>query len=201
MERICEYFWGAGRSVSASGRETVTETAFDTATGILTSVSQTESSTPVTARSIYGVTLGQTSIDGASVMSYDSLGRIVSTGGDTYPLLSGFDSAGRKTRGSTTRDGGATWDETRWEFDPASGVNTAKEYADGSRVSHAHTDNGQKTRTTWARGAWRENAYNARNLVSGTAYSDDTPSIAYTYALRGEILGLFAPARRGKNMV
>ena len=255
MERICEYFWGAGRSVSASGRETVTETAFDTATGILTSVSQTESSTPVTARSIYGVTLGQTSIDGASVMSYDALGRsvavatldasgatnridsleydqsgkvvrcvtdfldgrvvvqtaeydmlnrevrrtdalgnetvtaydplgrIVSTGGDAYPILSGFDSAGRKTRGSTTRDGGATWDETRWEFDPASGVNTAKEYADGSRVSHAHTDNGRKTRTTWTRGVWRENAYNVRNLVSGTAYSDDTPSVAYTYAV------------------
>ena len=246
-------------SVAASGRETVTETAFDAATGILTSVSQTEASTPVTARSIYGVTLDQTSIDGASEMSYDALGRnvavavsdasgvtnrvdsleydqsgnvvrrvtdfrdgrvaeataeydmlnrevrrtdalgnetvtgydplgrTVSTSGDAYPILSGFDSAGRKTHGFTTRDGGATWDETQWEFDPASGVNTAKEYADGSRVAYSYTDNGKKTRTTWARGVWKQHAYNVRNLVSGTTYSGTaTPSVAYTYADSGK---------------
>ena len=246
-------------SVAASGRETVTKTAFDADTGILTSVSQTEGSTPVTARSICGVTLYQSSIDGASEMSYDALGRnvavaasdasgetnrvdsleydqsgnvvrrvtdfrdgrvaeataeydmlnrevrrtdalgnetvtgydplgrTVSTGGDAYPILSGFDSAGRKTSGMTTRDNGATWDETQWEFDPASGVNTAKEYADGSRVAYSYTDNGKKTRTTWARGVWKQHAYNERNLVSGTTYSGaDTPSVAYTYADSGK---------------
>ena len=246
-------------SVAASGRETVTETAFDAATGILTSVSQIEASTPVTARSISGVTLNQTSIDGASEMSYDALGRnitvaasdasgatnrvdsleydqsgnvvrrvtdfrdgrvaeataeydmlnrevrrtdalgnetvtgydplgrTISTSGDAYPILSGFDSAGRKTHGFTTRDGGATWDETQWEFDPASGVNTAKEYADGSRIAYAYTDNGKKTRTTWARGVWKQHAYNVRNLVSGTTYSGTaTPSVAYTYADSGK---------------
>ena len=246
-------------SVAASGRETVTETAFDAATGILTSVSQTETSTPVTARSIYGVTLDQTSIDGASEMSYDAfgrnvavavsdasgvtnrvdsleydqsgnvvrrvtdfrngrvaeataeydmlnrevrrtgalgnetvtgydpLGRTVSISGDAYPILSGFDSAGRKTHGFTTRDGGATWDETQWEFDPASGVNTTKEYADGSRVAYSYTDNGKKTRTTWARGVWKQHAYNARNLVSETVYSDATPTVAYVYADSGKV--------------
>ena len=246
-------------SVAASGRETVTETAFDAATGILTSVSQTEASTPVTARSICGVTLDQTSIDGASEMSYDALGRnvavavsdasgatnrvdsleydqsgnvvrrvtdfrdgrvaeataeydmlnrevrrtdalgnetatgydplgrTVSTSGDAYPILSGFDSAGRKTHGFTTRDGGATWDETQWEFDPASGVNTAKEYADGSRVAYSYTGNGKKTRTTWARGVWKQHVYNVRNLVSGTTYSGTaTLSVAYTYADSGK---------------
>ena len=246
-------------SVAASGRETVTETAFDAATGILTSVSQTEASTPVTARSIYGVTFDQTSIDGASEMSYDALGRnvavaasdasgatnrvdsleydqsgnvvrrvtdfrdgrvaeataeydmpnrevrrtdalgnetvtgydplgrTVSTSGDAYPILSGFDSAGRKTHGFTTRNSGATWDETQWEFDPASGVNTAKEYADGSRVAYSYTDNGKKTRTTWARGVWKQHVYNVRNLVSGTTYSGTaTPSVAYTYADSGK---------------
>ena len=246
-------------SVAASGRETVTETAFDAATGILTSVSQSEASTPVTARSIYGVTLDQTSIDGTSEMSYDALGRnvviatsnaagstnrvdimaydqsgnvvrrvtdlldgrvaeataeydmlnrevrrtdalgnetvtgydplgrTVSTGGDAYPILSGFDSAGRKTHGFTTRDGGATWDETQWEFDPACGVNTAKQYADGSRIAYSYTDNGKKTRTTWARGVWRQHAYNVRNLVSGTTYSGTaTPPVAYTYADSGK---------------
>ena len=243
----------------ASGRETVTETSFDADTGTLTSVSQVAFAAPVTARSVHGMTLGQTSIDGLSGMSYDALGRnvavavsdafgvtnridsleydqsgnvvrrvtdfldgrvadataeydmlnrevrrtdsfgnetitaydplgrTVSTSGDAYPILSGFDSVGRKTHGFTTRDGGATWDETQWEFDPASGVNAAKQYADGSRIAYAYTDNGKKTRTTWARGAWKENAYNERNLVSGTTYSGTaTPSVAYTYADSGK---------------
>ena len=82
-----------------------------------------------------------------------------------------------------TAEWGATWDETQWEFDPASGVNTAKQYADGSRISYDYTDNGQRTRTTWARGAWKQHAYNERNLVSGTTYSGTvTPSVAYAYA-------------------
>ena len=125
-----------------------------------------------------------------TVTGYDPLGRTVSTSGDAYPILSGFDSAGRKTHGFTTRDGGATWDETQWEFDPASGVNTAKEYADGSRVAYSYTDNGKKTRTTWARGVWKQHAYNVRNLVSGTTYSGTaTPSVAYTYADSGKTAG------------
>ena len=84
-------------------------------------------------------------------------------------------------------NGGATWDETQWEFDPASGVNTAKQYADGSRIAYDYTDNGKKTRTTWARGAWKQNAYNERNLVSGTTYSGTvTPSVSCTYADSGK---------------
>ena len=126
-------------------------------------------------------------IDGKSEMSHDPLGRAVSTSGDAYPIMSGFDSAGRKTSGKTTRDNGAAWDETQWEFDPASGLNTAKECADGSRIAYAYTDNGRKTRTTWARGVWKQHAYNERNLVSGTTYSGaDTPSVAYTYADSGK---------------
>ena len=119
--------------------------------------------------------------------AYDALGRTVFTGGDAYPIKTGYDTAGRKTLGGTTRDGGATWDETAWAYDAASGLNTAKEYADGSRIAYAYADNGKKTRTTWARGAWREHAYNVRNLVSGTTYSDGTPSIAYAYADSGRI--------------
>ncbi len=118
---------------------------------------------------------------------FDPLGRIVAVDGDRYPLRADYDTAGRKTHGFTTRDGGATWDETQWEFDPASGVNTAKEYADGSRVAYSYTDNGKKTRTTWARGVWKQHAYNVRNLVSGTTYSGTaTPSVAYTYADSGK---------------
>ena len=83
---------------------------------------------------------------------------------------------------------GATWDETQWEFDHASGVNTAKQYADGSRISYDYTADGKKTRTTWVRGAWKQNAYNERNLVSGTTYSGTaTPFVSYTYADSGAV--------------
>lgn len=120
-------------------------------------------------------------------MSYDPLDRMVSLSGDAYPILSDFDSVGRKTHDFTTRDSGATWDETQWEFDPASGVNTAKEYADGSRIAYSYTDNGMKTSTTWARGVWKQHAYNARNFVSETTYSGTaTPSVAYTYTDSGK---------------
>ena len=247
-------------AVAESGRETVTESSFDAESGILTSVSQTEADTPQTMRSVCGMMLDLTSIDGAREMSYDAFGRNaaiaasnasgvtnrfdcmeydqsgnivryvtdlrdgrvaeslteydmlnrvvgqtdaldqdtetgydaldrkVSTSGDTYPLCFGYDSFGRKTTGHTTRDGGVTWDVTQWAYDPASGVNVSKTYADGSQIAYAYTDNGNKTRTTWARGAWKQNAYNARNLVSGTTYSEaGTPSVAYAYEDSGNV--------------
>ena len=71
---------------------------------------------------------------------------------------------------------------------PNGGVDTARLYADGSRVAYAHTADGKGTRTIWARGAWKQNAYDARGLVSGTTYSDAaTPSVAYAYADSGAL--------------
>jgi len=246
---------------AASGRVTVDERSFDSATGLRTEVSQTEGGTPTTVVSMFGLPLEHTSLEGRREMSYDAfgrnaatvfsdctsgvtnridrmeydpsgnvvrktsdfmdgrvaetfaeydslnretrrtdalgnvaetsydpLGRTAATGGDAYPLRFGYDTEGRKTRGWTTRDGGAAWDETQWEFDPASGLNTAKQYANGSRVAYAYTDNGKRTRTTWARGAWKQHAYNERNLVSGTTYSGTvTPSVAYAYADSGKM--------------
>ncbi len=104
----------------------------------------------------------------ATSTEFDPLGRIVAVDGDQYPLRADYDTAGRKTCSRTTRDGGAAWDITCWMFDPLSGLNTSKRYADGSHVDYTYTDNGRQRRTTWARGVWREHAYNDRNLVSGT---------------------------------
>ena len=247
-------------SVAASGRETVTEQVYDSGTGLLTSVSQTDGETPETTVSRYGLVTSATSLDEHSEMSYDeygrqiveevtkpdtgawlrtvanaydlsgnvvtnvvtasgespavstfeydilnrevsrtdalghvsrstydALGRLVLADGDRYSVATGYDAAGRKTSSRTTRNGGATWDETQWEFDPASGVNTAKTYADSSRINYTYTDNGKQRRTTWARGAWREHAYNDRNQISSTAYSSPaTPSVTYTYTDAGK---------------
>ncbi len=121
-------------------------------------------------------------LDNATSTGYDPLDRPVSADGDTYPLRYGYDTSGRKNRSATTRDGGENWDETSWNFDAASGLCTNKTYADGSRVSYDYTDNGRRIRTTWARGAWKQNAWNDQNLLSGMTYSGTaTPSVAYTY--------------------
>ncbi|MGI5870361.1 MAG: hypothetical protein ACOX9C_13085, partial [Kiritimatiellia bacterium] len=80
----------------------------------------------------------------------------------------------------TTRDG-TTWDATHWNYDPATGLVTNKVYADGSAVSYAYTPDGKPLRTTWARDAWKENAYNANGLLAGVSYSDATPAVSLDY--------------------
>ena len=126
-------------------------------------------------------------IDGTVTTTHDATGRPVAVDGDTYPLRLAYDTTGRKTDSYTTRDG-VTWDNTHWGYDHATGVVTNKTYADGSQVAYDYTARGQRTRTTWARGAWRENSYNDRDLVSGTTYSGTaTPSVAYAYADSGKL--------------
>jgi RHS repeat-associated protein len=112
--------------------------------------------------------------------AYDALGRQVAVSGATYPLAHGYDTAGRMTALSTTR-GGSVWDMTRWLYDPATGVVTNKFFADDSAVPHNYDSALRPVRTTWARGAWREHAYNADGLLAATAYSDTTPSVTLAY--------------------
>ena len=111
---------------------------------------------------------------------YDSAGRVISQTGATYPVRRNYDTMGHMKSLRTTRDG-STDDETRWFFDFATGLATNKIYADGSSIVYAYTDEGQPTRTTWARGAWKENDYNALGLLSGISYSDSTPAVSYDY--------------------
>ena len=87
---------------------------------------------------------------------------------------------GRMKELSTTHDG-ETWDETQWTFDPATGLVTNKVYADDSAVAYSYTDDGKPRRTTWARGEWKESAYDPQRRLAGVSYSDATPSVAFGY--------------------
>ena len=49
--------------------------------------------------------------------SYDPLGNVVAEWGATYPVLYTYDTAGRRTSLSTTRDG-IIGDTTTWTYDP-----------------------------------------------------------------------------------
>ena len=97
------------------------------------------------------------------------------------------DALGRRTSLSTTRDGVA-WDTTSWTYDPATGLATVKSYADDSVVSYTHTADGLPLRTTWARGEWRESAYDANRRHSGVSYSDGTPGYSITRDCLGRIV-------------
>jgi RHS repeat-associated protein len=112
--------------------------------------------------------------------AYDALGRPVAATGATYPVGYEYDTAGRMTAMSTTRDG-TSWDATYWNYDHATGLATGKTYADGSAVSYAYTPDGKPLRTTWARDAWKENAYSTTGLLTGVSYSDDTPVVSLGY--------------------
>ena len=179
----------AAGATSPRSREVVRYNAFGDPVETVSDYGADGSATATAAYDLFGREVSRTDAQGNTVTTeYDGLGRVVSTSGDAYPIQTGYDSTGRKTRGATTRDGGNTWDETGWTYDPASGLNTAKRYADGSQIAYAYTDNGKKTRTTWARGVWKESAYDSNNRVSGVTYSDGTPTVQYAYNAAGKVV-------------
>ncbi len=112
--------------------------------------------------------------------AYDVQGRTTAVSGATYPAGYGYDTMGRMKALRTTRDG-STFDETRWLFNHVSGLVTNKLYADDSAIAYAYTDDGKPHRTTWARGVWKENAYDSQELLAGVSYSDDTPQVFMAY--------------------
>lgn len=107
-------------------------------------------------------------------------GGIHATSGATYPIRYGYDTLSRMSVLSTTRNGTA-WETTRWRYDFVTGLVTNKVYADNSMVSYAYTSDGKPLRTTWARGAWRDNSYHANGLSSVRTYNDATPAVSFAY--------------------
>ena len=111
--------------------------------------------------------------------TYDPLGNIIAEWGATYPVRYTYDTAGRRTSLSTTRDGVA-WDTTTWAYDSATGNCRSKTYADDSTVTYTYTPDNLPLRTTYASGRWKENVYDERRKVVAVEYSDgETVSLAY----------------------
>ena len=113
--------------------------------------------------------------------SYDARRNLVGELGDTYPVRYGCDSAGRRIRMETTRDGGTTWDETRWTYDPATGNLLSKIYADGSVETHTYTADGLPLRTTFPGGRWVENRYDGNRRLAGVSSDDPSCEAEYAY--------------------
>jgi RHS repeat-associated protein len=192
---------GFGRAVSravtnAAGTVSATAVVYDTLGNAVTNETAYGSLTAVTATAYdsQGRAVSQTDALGNAVFTtYDNLGQVLGQSGATYPVAYGYDTAGRMTALSTTRDG-ETWDTTLWLYDHATGLLMNKVYADNSRVSYTHTQSGQPRRTAWARGAWKENAYDALGQLASVIYNDNTPDVHHAY-------GVFGHAAASSNYV
>jgi RHS repeat-associated protein len=101
-------------------------------------------------------------LGGVERRAYDALGRPVALWGSAArPTLYSYDTQGRRTSLSTTRDPTANavlstlqpfdlstcrtaipWDDTEWRFDPATGLCLNKVYPDGTTVTNTYTPDG-----------------------------------------------------------
>ncbi len=132
---------------------------------------------------------------GAVVMrDYDAFGGLVTVDGASYPELRGYDTDGRLVSLRTTRNGGATWDETRWEHDAATGLLLAKIYADGSRESYTYTPAGLLARTTLADGRWARNVYDTSGRLTNVVYSARHTGFAFENDALGNLVRVVSEA-------
>ena len=110
---------------------------------------------------------------------YDGVGNIVEMHGSTYPIKCAYNTRGDLVSLLTTKDG-ATWHETKWTYDPDSGVPVRKEYPDGTSETYTYYPLGHERQTVFADGNWKEVGYDARWYRSSVVYSaDSTPNVFF----------------------
>ena len=127
--------------------------------------------------------------------TFDVDSNAVSLRGAQYPLDYTYDEYGRMTAMSTYRtEDLAHGDVTTWLRDEATGLVTNKVYADGNGPTYAYTSDGKPTRTTWARGAWFENVYDAQGRVVQVLHDDTTLDATMDYDRLGRLVSSSVPA-------
>jgi len=202
---------GFGRAVSrtvtnAAGTVSTTAVVYDTLGNAVTNETTYGSLTAVTATGYdsQGRAVSQTdALTNTVFTAYDHAGNVTAQWGATYPVAYAYDTRGRRIAMATTRDDtfdfasvtnssilnpNSSLDVTRWEYDHASGLLTNKVYADGSHVAYTHTQNGKPLRTTWARGAWKENAYDALGQLTTITYGGKVPKVYHAYDVFGYVV-------------
>lgn len=111
------------------------------------------------------------------------------TGVRTYPVEYSYDTQGRlktlKTWQNYASNSGAA--VTTWNYDAQRGLLASKAYADNQGPTYTYFASGRLHTRTWARGVTATYAYNNAGLLSGTTYSDATPSVSVSYDRQGRI--------------
>ena len=134
-----------------------------------------------------------------SCYHYDERGRkIAEWGTGIQPACFSYDDADNLISLKTFRAGTETitanptdrtdGDVTTWVFDPATGLELSKTYADSSRVMKTYDSFNRLATETDARDIVKTHSYEvARGLLLGTSYSDNTTARSYTYNHLGQL--------------
>ena len=134
-----------------------------------------------------------------SCYRYDERGRKVAEWGTgIQPVCYAYDSADRLVSLTTFRvsdetissepTGRTDGDTTAWGYHDASGMEISKTYADGKGVTKTYDAYNRLLTETDGRGVAKTHSYEqARGLLLGTTYSDDTTARAYTYNHLGQL--------------
>ncbi len=182
-------FDGFGRQVSVTdGRGNTSVTAYN-ALGQVAYTEDAASNRTSYAYDGFGRQIAITDpLTNTTHTAYDRAGNVTAQWGATYPVAYTYDTAGRRTSMRTFRDENDDGDETRWEYDHATGLLTNKVYADGSCVRYAYTPSGLLASRVWSRGITASYAYDALGQLTNVHYSGNTPDVSFAYDRLGRMV-------------
>ena len=119
-------------------------------------------------------------LGGAVTTRYDAVGNMLEHSGCTQPARFTYDTVGRRTSLSTTRDG-IIWDVTTWSYDPHTGKCLGKHYADDSQATYSYAGDGAVLQEVNPSGSWLCSAYDASRRLVGVSSSDGKADAAFCY--------------------
>jgi len=137
--------------------------------------------------------------------SYNNQGQITHQWGSaTYPVSYEYDGYGRLERMQTYRGGSGfdaetfpadvSGDETRWIFDEATGLLSAKQDAEGKQVTYSYAAGSKLQIRSWARDSGAVVTTYSYDPATGELvtidYSDDTPDVQFGYDRLGRQKGV-----------
>ncbi|MEI8037391.1 MAG: DUF2235 domain-containing protein [Verrucomicrobiota bacterium] len=117
--------------------------------------------------------------DGCTEYVYNSRGQTTEVRGNaTYHQVFGYDAQGDQATLDTYGSVAAT---TTWHRDPATGLLTFKEYADGKGTRYGYTPDGKVATRTWQRGVTTRYSYDpVTRDHTRIDYSDATPAVVFS---------------------
>ena len=123
--------------------------------------------------------------------SYLATGQVAAQWGtNTNPTFKIYDIQGRLKYLRTYRSANLAlapdentpdYDTTTWNYEPATGLLTRKQYADGKSTDYTYTADGKLHTREWERGITTTYGYTPSGQLTATDYNDPTPDVAITH--------------------